>query len=190
MSRLTGIVTASGAQRDCSLDAVCQGAGIEALLEECRALDSFRRSSDNLYERVRALFFLYAIHRFHIPRLSASAAPADAPIRPIEPGPGDTAAATPGEAAATAKFASDAKWEIAGYNNEEIVYSILVTNQDTRILHCSAELHGFYFENGEKRSISDRQSTTVFPGKQVNVGHWMGMDQKSGATYKVSCRAQ
>jgi len=121
---------------------------------------------------------------------SASAAPEDAPIRLIEPGPADTAAATPGEAAATAKFASDAKWEIAGYNNEEIVYSILVTNQDTRILHCSAELHGFYFENGEKRSISDRQSTTVFPGKQVNVGHWMGMDQKSGATYKVSCRAQ
>ncbi|MGA2144662.1 MAG: UTP--glucose-1-phosphate uridylyltransferase [Bryobacteraceae bacterium] len=76
MSRLTGIVTASGDRRDCPLDAVCQGAGMEALLEECRALDSFRRSSDNLYERVRALFFLYAIHRFHIPRLSASAAPA------------------------------------------------------------------------------------------------------------------
>ncbi|MFN2110297.1 MAG: UTP--glucose-1-phosphate uridylyltransferase, partial [Anaerolineae bacterium] len=29
----------------------------------------FRRASDNLYERVRALFFLYAIHRFHIPPL-------------------------------------------------------------------------------------------------------------------------
>ena len=27
----------------------------------------FRRTSDNLYERVRALFFLYAIHRFHLP---------------------------------------------------------------------------------------------------------------------------
>ena len=26
--------------------------------------------SDNLYERVRALFFLYAIHRFHLPRAS------------------------------------------------------------------------------------------------------------------------
>ena len=34
--------------------------------QECEALDRFRRSSDNLYERVRALFFLYAIHRFHI----------------------------------------------------------------------------------------------------------------------------
>ncbi|MDI7277689.1 MAG: UTP--glucose-1-phosphate uridylyltransferase, partial [Anaerolineae bacterium] len=31
-------------------------------------LDSFRRVSENLYERVRACFFLYAIHRFHLPR--------------------------------------------------------------------------------------------------------------------------
>ena len=30
-------------------------------------LDEFRRRSENLYERVRALFFLYAIHRFHLP---------------------------------------------------------------------------------------------------------------------------
>ena len=37
------------------------------LLAECAALDAFRRASDNLYERVRALFFLYAIHRFHLP---------------------------------------------------------------------------------------------------------------------------
>ena len=29
--------------------------------------NAFRRPSDNLYERVRALFFLYAIHRFHVP---------------------------------------------------------------------------------------------------------------------------
>jgi hypothetical protein len=30
-------------------------------------LDRRRRTSQNLYERVRALFFLYAIHRFHLP---------------------------------------------------------------------------------------------------------------------------
>jgi hypothetical protein len=30
-------------------------------------LDAFRRRSDNLYVRVRALFFLYAIHRFYLP---------------------------------------------------------------------------------------------------------------------------
>ncbi|HTB28687.1 MAG TPA: hypothetical protein VK715_07035, partial [Steroidobacteraceae bacterium] len=76
MSRFTSVITASGNERDTSLDALCQGATIETLAEECRALDDFRRSSDNLYERVRALFFLYAIHRFHIPRLSSAAAPA------------------------------------------------------------------------------------------------------------------
>ena len=31
------------------------------------ALEAFRHASDNLYERVRACFFLYAIHRFHLP---------------------------------------------------------------------------------------------------------------------------
>ena len=36
-------------------------------LAACAELDAFRRRSDNLYERVRALFFLYAIHRFHLP---------------------------------------------------------------------------------------------------------------------------
>ena len=30
-------------------------------------LDAFRRCAENLYERVRTLFFLYAIHRFHLP---------------------------------------------------------------------------------------------------------------------------
>ena len=39
-------------------------------------LDAFRRTSDNLYERVRALFFLYAIHRFHLPRQAGAAEPA------------------------------------------------------------------------------------------------------------------
>lgn len=37
------------------------------LLDACNALDDFRRSSKNLYHRVRALFFLFAIHRFHLP---------------------------------------------------------------------------------------------------------------------------
>ena len=50
-------------------------ASAEALLAECAALDAFRRQSDNLYERVRALFFLYAIYRFHLPgKLSARGA--------------------------------------------------------------------------------------------------------------------
>src|SRR5207237_3179771 len=69
MSCLTGIISASDpAERNRSLDAACAQATLDELLAECDALDRFRRSSDNLYQRVRALFFLYAIHRFHIPR--------------------------------------------------------------------------------------------------------------------------
>ncbi|MFN7997467.1 MAG: UTP--glucose-1-phosphate uridylyltransferase [Bryobacteraceae bacterium] len=68
MSQLTGIITASDAAvRNRSLDAFCRTATVADLEAECAALEGFRQSSDNLYERVRALFFLYAIHRFHLP---------------------------------------------------------------------------------------------------------------------------
>jgi hypothetical protein len=67
-SRLVEIVTATDpADRDRSIDAVCRGADVERLLAEAAALEAFRRGSTNLYERVRALFFLHAIHRFHLP---------------------------------------------------------------------------------------------------------------------------
>ncbi len=69
MSQLIHIITATDpAVRNRSLDAFARTASLETLLAECAALDTFRRSSDNLYERVRALFFLYAIHRFHLPK--------------------------------------------------------------------------------------------------------------------------
>ena len=68
MSRLTDIITATESQiRDQSLDLFCRTASLNDLLKECKALDLFRKKSDNLYERVRALFFLYAIYRFHLP---------------------------------------------------------------------------------------------------------------------------
>ncbi len=68
MSRLLPIITSSDlAIRNRSLDSACAGLSPAELLAECAALDAFRRRSDNLYERVRALFFLYAIHRFHLP---------------------------------------------------------------------------------------------------------------------------
>lgn len=86
-----------------------------------------------------------------------------------------------------ARFTTDARWEVAGYNNNEIVYTILVTSHDSRILRCITELKGSYFENGKKIDISDRQSSTVFPDQQVQVGNWMGMDEKSGASYSVQC---
>jgi UTP--glucose-1-phosphate uridylyltransferase len=75
VSRCTDVITGTGDSRDVSLDALCRDLTVEALLAECQALEAFRRSCDNLYERVRALFFLYAIHRFYIPRLTATTAP-------------------------------------------------------------------------------------------------------------------
>ena len=80
MSRLTAVITSKGDQRNLSLEVLCQDATISSLLDECRELENFRRDSDNLYERVRALFFLYAIHRYHIPRLATSSAPAHIPF--------------------------------------------------------------------------------------------------------------
>ncbi len=68
MSQLVNIITAADpATRNRSLDAFGRAASLPDLLAECDALEQFWRSSDNLYERVRALFFLYAIHRFHLP---------------------------------------------------------------------------------------------------------------------------
>ncbi len=70
--RLISIITASDpAQRDQALDTFCRQATLPELLVECAALDDFRRQSENLYERVRALFFLYAIYRFHLPLKAA-----------------------------------------------------------------------------------------------------------------------
>ncbi|MFN2200676.1 MAG: UTP--glucose-1-phosphate uridylyltransferase [Caldilineaceae bacterium] len=74
MSQLVSIITAADhATRNRSLDAWCRSATKEQLLAECAALDAFRRKSDNLYERVRALFFLYAIYRFHLPNHTTAA---------------------------------------------------------------------------------------------------------------------
>jgi len=69
MSELTAIIMAENeTTRNQSLDEYCQSASLVQLLAECESLETFRRASKNLYEQVRALFFLYAIHRFHIPR--------------------------------------------------------------------------------------------------------------------------
>jgi len=66
--RLRQIITATDPSvRHQSLDAACRGASLEQLLAECDDLELFRRRSESLYERVRALFFLYALHRFHLP---------------------------------------------------------------------------------------------------------------------------
>ena len=68
MSELWRIVSSPDPEvRNQSLDAFCRSASAQQLLDECADLERQRRASGNLYERVRALFFLYAIHRFHLP---------------------------------------------------------------------------------------------------------------------------
>ncbi|MBI3957670.1 MAG: UTP--glucose-1-phosphate uridylyltransferase [Chloroflexi bacterium] len=68
MSQLIPIITSPDpAIRDRSLEGFARNASLAALLDECRALERMRRENANLYERVRALFFLYALHRFHLP---------------------------------------------------------------------------------------------------------------------------
>ncbi len=54
--------------RNQSLETAIAEFSLSRLLSECAALDLFRRTSPNLYERVRALFFLYSIHRYTIPQ--------------------------------------------------------------------------------------------------------------------------
>jgi UDP-N-acetylglucosamine pyrophosphorylase len=68
MSKLIAIILSQDPNiRNKSLESICNSASLNELLLECNELEIFRHESKNLYEKVRALFFLYAIHRFHIP---------------------------------------------------------------------------------------------------------------------------
>src|SRR3954470_19199157 len=85
MPELARVITATDpAIRNQSLEDLCRGLSVKALLAECAALDDFRRQSGNLYERVRALFFLYAIHRFHLPPLVAASSRSSIPFKGFE----------------------------------------------------------------------------------------------------------
>ena len=68
MSELWKIIAANDPEvRDRSLDSFCANATAEQLLAEAANLEARRRNCENLYERVRALFFLASIHRYHLP---------------------------------------------------------------------------------------------------------------------------
>ena len=56
--------------RDRPLEAFTRGRSARDLLMAAAELEAYRHSESNLYRRVRALFFLYALHRFHLPALS------------------------------------------------------------------------------------------------------------------------
>jgi len=52
--------------RNRALRTLLEPLSAEQVLAECEALEQFRSSSDNLYERVRACLFLFAAYRFHL----------------------------------------------------------------------------------------------------------------------------
>jgi hypothetical protein len=60
------IVAAEPDIRNRPLEGLCGEATSGGLLAECEALEQLRRTSGNFYERVRALTFLAAIHRYHL----------------------------------------------------------------------------------------------------------------------------
>ncbi|MFO1457857.1 MAG: hypothetical protein U1G08_00505 [Verrucomicrobiota bacterium] len=68
MPSLVGLITSRDpVVRNQSVAAVCRDWTADAMLEAAAELDAFRRNAENLYERVRALFFLYDLHRFQLP---------------------------------------------------------------------------------------------------------------------------
>ena len=70
MNRLIEIILSEDDEtRNQSLDSICHGVSIRQLLSHAAALDQFRREADNLYHRVRSLFFFSAIYRYHLPHL-------------------------------------------------------------------------------------------------------------------------
>lgn len=83
--KLVSIITSlDPATRNQSLERIADSLGTNELLAEAAELDLFRRQSSNLYDRVRALFFLYAIHRFHLPKKSGMATRGSIPFEGYE----------------------------------------------------------------------------------------------------------
>jgi hypothetical protein len=67
MESLLPIITSpDAADRDRDIADVCRAASLRELLAAADELERFRSRSENLYERVRALAMLYALHRFHL----------------------------------------------------------------------------------------------------------------------------
>ncbi len=71
-SNLIDIISSSVDQvRDRALDAWCRGRSFVVLQQACTELDQFRRDCDNLFQRVRALFFpLFDSSLSHAERLA------------------------------------------------------------------------------------------------------------------------
>jgi len=65
VNTLIETITAKGSKiRNRPFRSLCEELSPQELMAACEELDAFRRSADNLYERVRATMFLYAAYRF------------------------------------------------------------------------------------------------------------------------------
>ncbi len=68
MGKLLDIILADDPViRNLPLERACDNMTMDELIEEADTLEGFRHASNNLYDKVRALFFLYSIHRFSVP---------------------------------------------------------------------------------------------------------------------------
>jgi hypothetical protein len=68
VSILWTIITSIDAEtRNRSLESFCRSAATEQMIGEASNLEKLRHTSNNLYERVRALFFLSAMYRYYLP---------------------------------------------------------------------------------------------------------------------------
>lgn len=67
MGILVNIITSGQPEvRDQAIENICAGMTAAELLGECGELELFRKNNRNLYHKVRALFFLYVIHRYYL----------------------------------------------------------------------------------------------------------------------------
>ncbi len=78
------ITSEDPARRHTPLEQAVAPLTLPQILAEAEALDAFRRRSANLYERVRACFFLYALFRFHLPPLLPAKNQANSGLIPAE----------------------------------------------------------------------------------------------------------
>jgi len=67
------IASPDAAKRDRPFRSICDTLNTQELWRAAEELETFRRSAANLYERVRATLFLYAIHRFYLSESGAFA---------------------------------------------------------------------------------------------------------------------
>ena len=68
VNRLIEIITSGNdSERNIALESVCRDLTSAQLLDACGSLDRFRRETGNLYERVRALYFLSSIYQDFLP---------------------------------------------------------------------------------------------------------------------------